>query len=83
MALFHKITTPDNNVYGNVINDGIDGFLADEISWFDKIEYIYLNYNKLDNIVNNARNKCLKEYGSKEQRKGIEEMYDDIFETLM
>ena len=73
----------DNNVYGNVINDGIDGFLADEISWFDKIEYIYLNYNKLDNIVNNARNKCLKEYGSKEQRKGIEEMYDDIFETLM
>lgn len=73
----------DNNVYGNVINDGIDGFLADEISWFEKIEYIYLNYNKLDNIVNNARNKCLKEYGSKEQRNGIEEMYDDIFETLM
>ena len=69
----------DNSVYKKIINDGIDGFLSDEISWFEKMEYIYLNYNKLQLIIQSARKKCLKEYGNKEQEKNIEKLYDEIF----
>ena len=72
----------NNNVYKNAINDGVDGFLADELSWFEKIEYIYLNYYKLNDIIDNARIKCLKKYGSKEQEKCLEKLYDNILEKL-
>ena len=72
----------DNVVYQNCIDDGIDGFLSDEFSWFEKIEYIYLNYLKLQNIVDNARIKCLKEYGNQKQENNLEKMYDDIFDTF-
>lgn len=70
----------DNSVYSKVINDGVDGFLSDEVSWFEKIEYIYINYHKLAPIINSARKKCLAIYGNKEQEKGLEKLYDEIFE---
>ncbi len=70
-------------VYQNCIEDGVDGFLTDESSWFEKIEYIYLNYQNLQDTVDNARNKCLKEYGSKLQENSLEKMYDEIFDTLI
>ena len=72
----------DNDVFKNVINDGVDGFLSDEMSWFEKIEYIYLNYNNLDKVVETARIKCLNEYGNKNQEKNLEKMYDEIFQNL-
>lgn len=72
----------DNEVYKEVINDGIDGFLSDELSWFEKIENIYLNQDKLKDIIDNARIKCYKNYGNKEQEKDLEMMFDDIIETL-
>lgn len=72
----------DNVVYQNCIVDGFDGFLTDELSWFEKMEYIYLNHSKLNDIVDNARIKCLKKYSSKEQEKMLQEMYDDIFKTF-
>ena len=68
--------------YKNCIEDGVDGFLSDEYSWFEKMEYIYLNYQNLQDIVDNARNKCLREYGSNEQESHLEKMYDDIFDKL-
>lgn len=71
----------DNVVYRNVINDGVDGFLSDEFSWYEKIEYIYLNYRDLKNVTNNAREKCYREYGNKEQEEGLEKMYDDILDA--
>ena len=70
----------DNVVFKNVIEDGIDGFLSDEYSWYEKIEYIYLNYPNLSNIIDSAREKCLKEYGNEEQEKSIEKLYDEILE---
>lgn len=73
----------DNSIYKNCINEGVDGFLVDEMSWFEKMEYIYLNYDKLNHVVVNARIKCLKEYGSIEQEKDLEKMYDEIFDTLI
>ena len=72
----------DNVVYQNCIDDGIDGFLSDEFSWFEKMEYIYLNHYKLQNVIDNARIKCLKEYGSKEQEIHLEMMFNDIFDIL-
>ena len=72
----------DNEVYKEVINDGIAGFLSDELSWFEKIENIYLNQDKLKDIIDNARIKCYKNYGNKEQEKDLEMMFDDIIETL-
>lgn len=73
----------DNAIYKNVIEDGVDGFLSDEISWYKKIEFIYLNYDKLDIVVENARKKCYRNYGNKEQEKGLEELYDDIIDKLV
>ncbi len=73
----------DNIVYQNCIKDGVDGFLADELSWFEKMEFIYLNHYKLRDIADNARKKCLKEYGSNEQESHLEKMYDDIFDALI
>jgi len=73
----------DNVVYQNCIEDGVDGFLADELSWFEKMEYIYLNHFKLQYVTDNARNKCLKEYASEKQESCLEKMYDDIFDTLI
>ncbi len=72
----------DNVVYQKCIEDGVDGFLTDEFSWFEKMEYIYLNYQNLQDIVDNARTKCLREYGSREQEDPLEKMYDEIFDTL-
>lgn len=68
----------DNTVYKNIIKDGVDGFLSNEVSWFDKIEYIYLNYSNLTHITDSARNKCLKEYANQNQEKLIERLYDEI-----
>ena len=72
----------DISSYKNCIEDGVDGFLSDEYSWFEKMEYIYLNYQNLHDIVDNARKKCLREYGSNEQESRLEKMYDDIFDKL-
>lgn len=72
----------NNNVYSNLIVDGQDGFLSDELSWFDKLEYIYLNYSKLDVVVKNANKKCHKIYDYNNQLEKIENIYDDILLKL-
>ena len=82
-SIVNTLTLATNNsVYGECINDGVDGFLSDEMSWFEKMEYIYLNHYKLNDVVDNARIKCLKAYSSKNQEKNLEKMYDEIFDTI-
>ena len=72
----------DNEVYKSIIKHGKDGFLTDELSWFDNLEYIYLNRDKLNDIINNAREKCHQTYDYDKQLDKIEEIYDDILKKL-
>lgn len=72
----------DNSVYSDIITDGVDGFLTDELSWFDKLEYIYLNKNKLDEVIEKANKKCHELYDYDKQTNKIEKIYDDIIEKL-
>lgn len=72
----------DNDVYKNIINHGENGFLTDELSWFENLEYIYLNRNKLSKIIDCANTKCHKLYDYDNQLKKIEKIYDDIIKKL-
>ena len=78
-AIVNTLTLASSNaVYGKVIEDGVNGFLVDDFDWFDKLEYIYLNRNKLKKIVDNARIYSLDEYGCSTQREGLSSMFDEI-----
>ena len=72
----------DNEVYRNIIKDGKDGFLCSEMDWYEKIEYIYLNRDKLNKIKQNANEKCYKVYGNKNQEYKITKLYDEIIEGI-
>lgn len=72
----------NNSVYSEIIEDGIDGFLSTEMDWYEKLEYIYLNRNKLSKIKENARKKCYNIYGSEFMEKRIEKLYDEIIESI-
>ena len=72
----------DNEVYKSIIKHGKDGFLTDELSWFDNLEYIYLNRNRLNDIIDNAREKCHQIYDYDKQLHKIECIYDDIIKEL-
>ena len=82
-SIVNTLTLATNNkVYSELIEDGVDGFLSDELSWFEKLEYIYLNYEKLGDIVERANEKCHKLYDYDKQLKKIENVYDDILLKL-
>lgn len=68
----------DNDVYGKIITDNKNGFLTDEFNWFEKLEYIYLNSDKFDNITENARKDTLLKYGCYNQTKKLDELFDSI-----
>lgn len=72
----------NNKVYKGVINDGIDGFICNEMDWYEKLEYIYLNKDKLDKIISNAHNKCINMYGNNNQLNRITKIYDEIIESI-
>lgn len=72
----------NNDVYKNIIENGRDGFITDELSWFDSLEYIYLNRNRLNDIIDNAREKCHQIYDYDKQLHKIECIYDDIIKEL-
>ena len=72
----------DNDVYNSIINHGEDGFLTSELDWFTNLEYIYLNRDKMDKIVDNANKKCHKLYDYNNQINKIEKIYDEIIKKL-
>ena len=72
----------DNEVYSNIIEDGKDGFLCSEMDWYEKIEYIYLNKDKMVEVRKNAKDKCYKIYGNKNQKDKITKIYDEIIESI-
>lgn len=72
----------DNHVYHHVIEEGKDGFLCTEMDWYDKIEYIYLNYEKVQEVVKMAKKKCYEKYGNENQKEKIVEIYDSIIESI-
>ena len=72
----------NNSVYTDIINHGQDGFLTDELSWFDKLEYIYLNKDNLSKIIERANKKCHKLYDYDKQVTKIENIYDSIIKKL-
>lgn len=72
----------NNEVYSNIIEDGKDGFLCGEMDWYKKIEYIYLNRDKMDKVVKKAREKCYKLYGNSNQKTKIIKTFDEIIESI-
>ncbi len=80
-SIVNTITVACNNeVYSNLIQDGVNGFLASELEWFEKLEYIYLNYENLKDIIKKAREYCLEKYGCFNQKKLLEKIYDKMIE---
>lgn len=72
----------NNEVYSEVIEDGIDGYLSGEMDWYEKLEYIYLNYDKMDEIKKNAKEKCYQNYGNENMKEKITNIYDEIIESI-
>ena len=72
----------NNVVYTNIIEDGVDGFLCSEIDWYEKLEYVYLNYDKMDKIRKNASEKCYNRYGNGKRIEDVTIMYDKIIESI-
>lgn len=72
----------DNEIYKNIIEDGVDGFLSSEMDWFEKLEIIYKNYDKMDKIKDAAREKCYNKYGNEKRLVEITLLYDKIIESI-
>jgi len=82
-SIVNTLTLATNNkVYSELIEDGVDGFLSDELSWFEKLEYIYLNYEKLTDVIEKANKKCHELYDYDKQLEKIESIYDEIILKL-
>lgn len=78
-SIVDTITIASNNeVYGHVITDGENGFLANDFDWYEKLEYIYLNKENLYSIKEKAREYSLKEYGCYNQTEKLNKMFDKI-----
>ena len=52
------------------------------MDWYEKLEYVYLNHDKMSVIKNNARKKCYDRYGNKNRKEEITSLYDDIIESI-
>lgn len=70
----------NNSVYSKIINNSENGFLADEAEWFERLEYIYLNPEKIKKIVKKAREDCILKYSCYNQIDKLEKLYDRMLE---
>lgn len=61
--------------FEKAISDSRNGFLAQPGEWYDKLEYIYKNPAKSQEIAKKAREYALKHYYGKEFLKVVEEAY--------
>lgn len=82
-SIVNTISVATNNeVYSNLIEDGIDGYLCNEMDWFEKLEYIYLNYDKLNKVKETAKQKCYDKYSNQNMKERITSLYDEIIESI-
>ena len=58
------------------IEDGENGFLAEPDEWYEKMEYLYNNSKKRQEVAKVARMDVLKKYYGKEFLKRVEEAYE-------
>ena len=72
----------NNEVYSSIIKDWIDGFLCNEMDWFEKLKYVYLHPNEMEQIRKNAKKKCYEKYGNSNMKKKIIAIYDEIIESI-
>lgn len=80
-SIVNTITVACNNsVYSKIIKDGKNGFLANSYEWYSKLENIYLHYDKMSNIIKQARIDCIKEYGCNNQKDKLEKLFDQMIE---
>ena len=72
----------NNEVYSSIIEDGVDGFLCNEMDWYEKLKYVYLHPEEMKKIRENAKKKCYDKYGNKNMAKKITAIYDEIIESI-
>jgi len=72
----------NNEVYSSIIKDGVDGFLCNEMDWYEKLKYVYLHPKEMEQIRKNAKNKCYEKYGNRNMEKKITAIYDEIIESI-
>lgn len=72
----------NNEVYSSIIEDGVDGFLCNEMDWYEKLKYVYLHPKEMEKIRENAKKKCYDKYGNKNMKKKITAIYDEIIESI-
>ena len=62
--------------FKRVIEDGKNGFLAQLGEWYDKLEYLYNNSEKNQEVAKAARKYALENYYGKKFTKEVEEAYE-------
>lgn len=72
----------NNPVYSNIIEDGVDGFLCNEMDWYEKIEHVYLHSEEMKKIRKNAKEKSYERYGNENMKEKITVIYDEIIESI-
>lgn len=80
-SIVNTITVACNNsVYSKIIKDGKNGFLANDYEWFSKLEDIYLNYDKMVDVIKQAREDCINKYSCNRQQEKLEKLFDQMIE---
>ena len=80
-SIVNTITVACNNsVYSSIIENGKNGFLANQYDWYSILENIYLNYDNMGDIIKRARVSCISKYGVYNQLSGLEKVFDKLIE---
>lgn len=72
----------NNEVYRNIIEDGVDGFLCNEMDWYEKLKYVYLHPEEMVKVREEAKKKCYERYGNANMKEKITTIYDEIIESI-
>ncbi len=64
--------------YKNIIKDGVNGVLSNDDQWYEKLEDLYLNPDKVEKMGLKAYEDCTISYTPENVRKDIEQVYDNM-----
>lgn len=67
-------------LYKDIIEDGVNGFICEDSRWFEKIEKLYLNPSLRRNIAEAAYKTACDIYLPRKQTNAICKVYDSILE---